>query len=165
MSLNPPQSEREEEREDTKMHCDLSVAIVAARYNSEWVELLLNHTVESLKTSGFQSLQIDRVPGSAELAYAASIIADKQSVDVIIVLGVVIAGATDHHSVIAYSNALTLNHISLQTKIPIINGVIVTTTEKEAEERCGPTINRGKEFAQAALEIAQLKNKWTQKNQ
>ena len=45
----------------------------------------------------------------------------------------VIAGATEHHSVIAYSNALALNQISLETKIPIINGVIVTATDKEAE--------------------------------
>lgn len=160
MSLNPPQSESNR----ATTHSDLSIALVVARYNSDCVEQLLSHTLDSLKASGIQSPIIERVPGSAELAYAASIIADQQSVDVILALGVVIAGATDHHSVIAHSNALALNQISLQTKIPIINGVIVTATEKAAEERCGLTINRGKEFAQAALEMAELKDKWTQKN-
>lgn len=161
MSLNPPQSENNRATTES----NLSIALVVARYNSGSVEQLLSHTLDNLKASGVHKLLIERVPGSAELAYAASIIAAQQSVDAIIALGVVIAGATEHHSVIAYSNALALNKISQQTKIPIINGVIVTATEEEAEERCGPTINRGKEFAQAALEMAELKDKWTQKNQ
>ena len=161
MSLNPPQP-----ASDLAIaHSDLSIALVVARYNSDWVEQLLCHTVEGLKASGLEHPLIERVPGSAELACATSIIAREQSIDAIIALGVVIAGATEHHSVIAYSNALALNQISLETKIPIINGVIVTATDKEAEERCGPKINRGKEFAQAALEMAEFKNKWIQKNQ
>lgn len=161
MSLNPPPPESN--RSATRS--DLSIALVVARYNPDPVEQLLSHTLESLRASGIQNILIERVPGSAELSYAASIIAEQQTVDAIIALGVVIAGATEHHSVIAHSNALTLNQILLKTQIPIINGVIVTATKKEAEDRCGSTINRGKEFAQAAIEMAQLKDKWTQKNQ
>ncbi|MAH40126.1 MAG: 6,7-dimethyl-8-ribityllumazine synthase [Puniceicoccaceae bacterium] len=161
MSLNPPQPSSDREI----VQNNLSIALVVARYNLDRVEELLYHTVEGLKATGHEQPLIARVPGSTELAYATSIIARKQSIDVIIALGVVIAGATEHHSVIAYSNALALNQISLETKIPIINGVIVTATDKEAEERCGPKINRGKEFAQAALEMAEFKNKWTQKTQ
>jgi len=35
----------------------------------------------------------------------------------------------------------------------------------QAEDRAGETINRGKEFAQAALEMAQFTKKWKTTNQ
>ena len=91
-------------------------------------------------------------------------IESNHSLDALIVLGVIIAGETDHHSVIAYSGAQAINQIALDKNIPIINGVIVTNTQQEAEDRCGSKINRGKEFALAALEMAQLKEKWTKNN-
>ena len=58
-----------------------------------------------------------------------------------------------------------LNQISTEKNIPIINGVIVTNSQKEAEDRCGSKVNRGREFALAAIEMAQLKEKWTKNNQ
>ena len=99
------------------------------------------------------------------MPYAASLIEKSHSLDAIIALGVIIAGETDHHSVIAYSGAQALNQISTEKNIPIINGVIVTNTQKEAEDRCGSKVNRGREFALAAIEMAQLKEKWTKNNQ
>jgi 6,7-dimethyl-8-ribityllumazine synthase len=33
--------------------------------------------------------------------------------------------------------------------------------QAQAEARAGDEINRGKEFAQAALDMAKFKNKWT----
>lgn len=143
----------------------LSIAIVAARYNSKLVEALIDNTVNTLKASNIEPICLERVPGSAELPYAASLIESYHPLDAIIVLGVIIAGETEHHSIIAYSGAEAINQISLKKNIPIINGVIVTNTQQEAKDRCGSKINRGKEFALAALEMAQLKEKWTKKNQ
>jgi 6,7-dimethyl-8-ribityllumazine synthase len=39
----------------------------------------------------------------------------------------------------------------------VINGVIVADTRAQAEARCTGAINRGAEFALAALEMAALK--------
>jgi 6,7-dimethyl-8-ribityllumazine synthase len=158
MSFDPPVYN------STKPAEGLSIAIVAARYNTALVDALIEHTVKELKASGIEAINLDRVPGSAELPYAASLIEKNHTVDAIIILGVVIAGATDHHSVIAYSSAQAINQISLEKNIPIINGIIVTNSQQEAEDRCGSKINRGKEFALAAIEMAQLKEKWTKKN-
>lgn len=158
MSFDPPVYN------STKPTEGLSIAIVAARYNTALVDALIEHTVKELKASGIEAINLERVPGSAELAYAASLIEKNHTVDAIIILGVVIAGATDHHSVIAYSSAQAINQISLEKNIPIINGIIVTNSQQEAEDRCGLKINRGKEFALAAIEMAQLKEKWTKKN-
>ena len=159
MSLDPPAYQSE------KPSNTLSIAIVAARYNTILVEALIENTLNTLKEYDIEPICLERVPGSAELPYAASMIEKSHSLDAIIVLGVIIAGETDHHSVIAYSGAHVLNQISTKKNIPIINGVIVTNTQKEAEDRCGSKVNRGREFALAAIEMAQLKEKWTKNNQ
>ena len=158
MSFDPPAYESE------KPSNALSIAIVAARYNTILVEALIENTLNTLKEYDIEPICLERVPGSAELPYAASLIEKSHSLDAIIVLGVIIAGETDHHSVIAYSGAYALNQISTEKNTPIINGVIVTNSQKEAEDRCGSKVNRGREFAFAAIEMAQLKEKWTKNN-
>jgi len=47
--------------------------------------------------------------------------------------------------------------LSLATGTPVINGVIVANTLKQAEARCVGSLNRGAEFARATLEMAALK--------
>ena len=49
--------------------------------------------------------------------------------------------------------------------MPVINGILVVNNLAQAEARTGETINRGKEFAQAALEMAQFTKKWKTTNQ
>ena len=75
-------------------------AIVAARFNEALVDSLLSHACEALETSGARSPLIERTPGSNELPYAASLLARSDEFDAIIVIGLVIAGATKHHNVI-----------------------------------------------------------------
>ena len=157
MSFDPPVYQSENSSNA------LSIAIVAARYNTILVEALIENTLNTLKESDIEPICLERVPGSAELPYAASLIEKSHSLDAIIALGVIIAGETDHHSVIAYSGAQALNQISTKKNIPIINGVIVTNSQKEAEDRCGSKVNRGREFALAAIEMAQLKEKMDEK--
>ena len=50
-----------------------------------------------------------------------------------------------------------LQGIAVQTGVPVINGVIVTDTRAQAAARCLGRINRGAEFAAAALAMAALK--------
>jgi 6,7-dimethyl-8-ribityllumazine synthase len=44
---------------------------------------------------------------------------------------------------------------------PIINGIVVTDTLQDAEERITGKLDRGHEFAQAAIEMGNLQKKWT----
>jgi 6,7-dimethyl-8-ribityllumazine synthase len=142
---------------------ELKVAIIAARYNTEIVDSLLDNTVQALKSAGLENIKIERVPGSAELPMAAALIQKNCSPDAVIVLGVVIAGDTEHHNVIASTTANALTQVSINSDTPIINGILVTNTKQEAQDRSSKVINRGEEFAHAAIEMAQLKQKWTQK--
>jgi 6,7-dimethyl-8-ribityllumazine synthase len=103
---------------------------------------------------------VERVPGAAELPFAACLLADANDYDAIIVLGVVIAGDTNHHEIIGDSTAQALLDLSITKKTPMINGILVVNNLAQAEARAGEAINRGKEFAQAALEMAQFSKKW-----
>lgn len=135
-------------------------AIVAARYNEAFVDSLLREASASLEAAGAGTPLIERTPGSAELPFAASLLANSGQFDAIIVIGIVIAGDTNHHNIIGDSTAIALHNISIQSNLPIINGIIVVNNQEQAEARAGTAINRGKEFAEAALEMAAYSKKW-----
>jgi len=135
-------------------------AIVAARYNQALVDSLVAQATATLIAAGAADPLIERVPGAAELPYAAATLAAHIDLDAIIAIGVVIAGETNHHKVIGDSTAVALQSISLQQKMPVINGILVVNHRAQAEARVGTSINRGNEFAQAALEMAQFTHQW-----
>lgn len=141
-------------------------AIIAASYNQTLVDALVKHTTDTLTASSAPEPTFVRVPGSAELPYAASVLAERNEFDAIIAIGVVIAGDTNHHNIIGDSTALVLQDLSVKTGIPVINGILVVENLAQAEARAGTEINRGKEFADAALAMADFRKQWkTQNNQ
>ncbi|MFP4156990.1 MAG: 6,7-dimethyl-8-ribityllumazine synthase [Opitutales bacterium] len=141
---------------------DFRFAVVAASYNQRLVNALVERAVSTLETAGSATPCVERVPGSAELPYAASLIAANGGFDAVIVIGVVIAGDTSHHQIIGDSTASALQNLSLQSHVPIINGILVVENQQQAEARVGDSINRGREFAEAALAMAQFRKKWKQ---
>ena len=159
MSLNAPKQTA------VKNAGDINVAIIAARYNPQLVDALIKQVTRHLVKSGVKrsAVQLTRVPGSNELPIAAHFIAQqaKKQPDVIIALGVVIRGDTIHYELVSESATSGLQAASLANKLPIICGVVVTENEEQARARCLGKINRGAEFAQAALEMAALKKKFS----
>ncbi|MGB0744114.1 MAG: 6,7-dimethyl-8-ribityllumazine synthase [Opitutales bacterium] len=135
-------------------------AIVAARYNQALVDMLVREATNTLVAAGGQAPLVERSPGSNELPFAASLLAKSGHFDAIIAIGIVIAGATQHHHTIGESTATALHQLSIQTGTPIINGIIVVENHEQATARAGTKINRGKEFAEAALELAAFSKKW-----
>ena len=137
----------------------LRFAIVAARFNSRLVDGLMTQAISVLDAAGVapQDIEVARVPGSNEIPYAAAMLAKGGEFDAVIGLGLVLAGETPHHEVIADSTGQALQRIAIDTEIPVINGIVVVHTEAQAEERCLGRINRGREFGLAALEMAVLK--------
>lgn len=138
----------------------LRFAIAASRYNEILVDALVQQVSATLKTAAAPTPAIERVPGAAELPYAVRTLADHVLFDAIIALGVVIAGDTDHHLIIGNSTAAALQEINIQQEVPVINGILVVNTLAQAEARVSEPINRGKEFALAAIEMARFKKRW-----
>jgi 6,7-dimethyl-8-ribityllumazine synthase len=137
----------------------LKVAIVAACYNEVLVGALLEQVSAALLKAGVKKRNLDvrRVPGSNELPIACQLVAKKTKPDVVIALGVIIRGDTIHYELIATAATDALQRVALERRVPVINGIVVAETPAQAEERCTGAINRGAEFANAALAMAELK--------
>lgn len=140
-----------------------SIGIVAARYNPTLVDALLHQVFEQMRAAGVKEkkLRIYRVPGSNELPSAAQMIALSSKPDAIVALGVIIRGDTKHYELVADAASQGLMRVALDSRIPVINGVVVAENQKQAEDRCLGKINRGAEFARAALEMAELKRRFS----
>jgi 6,7-dimethyl-8-ribityllumazine synthase len=136
-----------------------TVGVVAARYNPRLVEALLAQVTRGLRAAGVKEkrLHIVRVPGSNELPSAAQLLLRRHRCDVVVALGVIIRGGTLHYELVAQAATDGLLRVSLDARVPVITGVVVAENQKQAEERCLGEIDRGAEFARAALEMAALK--------
>jgi 6,7-dimethyl-8-ribityllumazine synthase len=133
-------------------------AIVAARYNAEFVDAMLRAAREELLRAGAH-VRIVRVPGAFEIPVAVSRLAQSKSrrYDAIICLGVIFQGETSHAQHIGWGVTHALAQIQVLQKIPVIHGVFVFEKVKHARVRClGKKHNRGTEAAQTALEMARV---------
>ena len=135
------------------------IAIAAARFNERLVEALLLRVRRRLSAAGVRgrNVTVVRVPGSNELPLAARMLADRRRPDAVIALGVIIRGGTIHYELIANAAAGGLMDVSLSARVPVINGVIVAENAAQARARCQGRIDRGAEFADAAVSMAALR--------
>jgi len=137
----------------------LRIGIVAARFNQPLVDALLARVQAGLTAAGVlaKNISVVRVPGSHEVPWAVQALTRGR--DGVIGLGVLIGGDTNHHEMVGQSVSHALQRVALDSGVPVINGVIVVNTLAQARARCAGRINRGAEFAQAALEMAALKRR------
>ena len=131
-------------------------AIVASRFNKKYVDALVRDATNTLTNNGVdaRNIRLVRVPGAGEIPHICNMLAETNEYDAIIALGVVIAGDTPHHLVIAHSTANALQQIAVETTVPMINGIVVTENDEQAKARTVGEIARGTEFAECAMEMA-----------
>jgi 6,7-dimethyl-8-ribityllumazine synthase len=136
----------------------LRFGIVAARFNQDLVDTLLARLTDALRAAGVKpaSVRVERVPGSHEVPWGIARFAARGRYDCLIALGVLIGGDTNHHEMVGQSVSHALQRVAVDRDVPVINGVIVTDTLEQAKARCTGRINRGAEFAHAALTMADL---------
>lgn len=139
----------------------LSVGIVAARYNPRLVQALLDQVVAGLRAAGVKERRIEvvRVPGSNELPVAAQLLLRRRRFDAVVALGVVIRGDTIHYELVAEAASQGLQRVALDARVPVVAGLVVAENAAQAEDRCLGRVDRGAEFARAALEMAALRRK------
>ncbi len=133
--------------------------IVCSRFNEFFVSKLLDGAIDTITRHGGKAddISVAWVPGSAELPLAAATLASAKKHDALIALGVVIQGATPHASHIATEVGRSLGKISLDSGMPVINGLVTANNIEQAIERSGTKAgNRGAAAALAAIEMANL---------
>ncbi|WFD05985.1 6,7-dimethyl-8-ribityllumazine synthase [Malassezia vespertilionis] len=157
----------------------LRIGIVHARWNIEVIESLVKGALESIAKAGVPSecVLIESVPGTWELPIGTqqyvqhtadhSMIAS-QAVDAVLSIGCVIKGSTMHFEYICDAALHGLMRIGLETKVPVILGVLTVLSEDQALERAGigrqgkAGHNHALDWGFAAVEMA-LKNRKQQK--
>ncbi len=138
-----------------------SFIIVASQFNGEYVQGLINHATEELRAlSPGATISLQRVPGAFEIPIVVRELASQKKADAIIAVAVILKGKTGHASNLSRSVTDALQRIAVDYGVPVINAVLSLDNESQARERClKDKINRGKEAARAAVEIAGVMSK------
>ncbi len=134
-------------------------ALVVGRFNDFITNRLLEGAVDALARSGAedQDIEIVKVPGAFEIPLIAKKMAEKEKYDAIVCLGAVIRGATPHFDYVSAEVTKGIAMVSLESKIPVIFGIVTTDTIEQAIERAGTKAgNKGWSAAMAAIEMANL---------
>ena len=137
----------------------LKVGVVVSRFNSFLTEQLVKGAVDAFVRLGGdeKNLVLVRVPGAYEIPLAAQTLARKKGVDAIVALGAVVQGATAHADLINETTARAFSQISLETGVPVLDGVVSAENLEQAVERCGTKQgNKGFSAMQSAVEMANV---------
>ncbi|DAB26336.1 MAG TPA: 6,7-dimethyl-8-ribityllumazine synthase [Candidatus Limenecus avicola] len=133
--------------------------IIISRFNEFIGSKLLSGAIDELVRHGIKEETIDIIwtPGAFEIPVIAKKAAKTGKYDAIITLGAVIKGATGHYDFVAAEVSKGIAHVSLETGVPVIFGVLTTDNLEQAIERAGTKAgNKGSEAAKAAIEMANL---------
>jgi 6,7-dimethyl-8-ribityllumazine synthase len=137
-------------------------AIVVAEWNDEITEKLFEGAYQTLLQYGALAQNIERgnVPGSFELTLGAHWYAQREDIDAVIAIGVVIQGETKHNDYINHAVAQGITNISIQNSKPVIFGVLTPNNMQQAIDRAGGVHgNKGDEAAMTAIKMVGLKDK------
>ena len=140
----------------------LKVALVASRFNSFLVEQLVKGAVDAFVRLGGDKagLVLVRVPGAYEIPVVAKKLAASKKYDAVACLGAVVQGATAHAALINETTARAFSEISLETGVPVADGIVAAENLEQAVERCGTKQgNKGFSAMQAAIETANVAKK------
>jgi len=141
-----------------KLGADISIAVVAARFNRFIVDQLLVGAQDALDRRGVAASRqaLVWVPGAFELPLVADQLASSGKYDAVIALGAVIRGGTPHFDFVAGECASGLMRVSLDHGIPVIFGVLTTDSVEQALERAGTGEgNKGFDCAVTAIEMVE----------
>ncbi len=143
---------------------DTRIAIVASKYNAQYVDGMLRGAEAVLAKAKGVSVQVVRVPGAFEIPVVAATLASGKATrpSAVICIGVILRGETTHAQHIGEAVSQALAHIQVQSRVPVIHEVLLLENEEQAKVRClDPRHNRGAEAAYTALEMARTMQRLT----
>ena len=133
-----------------------TIAVVAAEWNSEVTDAMLDGAVSTLRQNGVrpENIRTYRVPGTYELTYAADTLSELDAIDAVICIGCVIQGETRHFEFICQAVAQGITNVALKHERPVIFSVLTCDTMEQALDRAGGRHgNKGVEGAVTALKM------------
>ena len=137
----------------------LNIIVIRTGWNEKVVDPLVQGCVDELKASGVSKADVVEVPGAYELPFACQTVIENRNPDAVIAIGCLIKGSTMHFEYICDAVSHGLMRVGLDTKTPVIFGVLTCLTEEQALQRAGvvPGMhNHGPEWAAAAIRMVKL---------
>ena len=131
----------------------LHIGIVQARFNEDITNALAKACIEELETLGVTSIDHVMVPGALEVPVALQAMAERAEYDALIALGCIIRGETYHFELVSNESASGIMRISIESGLPIANGVLTCDTDEQAQVRVQI---KGADCAKAVIEMANL---------
>jgi len=134
-------------------------ALVVSRFNDFITDRLVAGAIDALVRCGAKDDGIDlvKVPGSFEIPLVARKMAEKGVYHAVVCLGAVIRGDTPHFDFVGTEVSKGIALASMETKVPVLFGIITADTLEQAIERAGTKAgNKGWHAAMAAVEMANL---------
>jgi len=133
----------------------LRIGIVRSRFNERLGLAMLAACRARLLELGVQDSEVTvvAVPGALEVPLALQRLAGLERIDALIALGAVIRGDTYHFEIVSNESASGITAVTLDTGIPVANGILTANTEAQADERAA---QKGRECAEVAVEMANL---------
>ncbi|APB98110.1 6,7-dimethyl-8-ribityllumazine synthase [Polynucleobacter asymbioticus] len=134
---------------------DLRIGIVQARFNEEHCVALSTACITELLALGVTQADIKlvTVPGALEIPFALQKLAATGEFDGLVALGTVIRGETYHFELVSNESAAGITRISIDSGLPIANGVLTCETDEQASVRVNL---KGADCAKAVVEMANL---------
>ena len=134
--------------------------IVVSEWNSQITDGLLSGALATLSDCGVDALNIKtiHVPGSFELIFGAKKM-QEQHVDVVIAIGSVIKGETQHFDFVCDGVTLGIKDLNVLNDIPVVFCVLTDNNLQQSIDRSGGKHgNKGVEAAITAIKMVQLNN-------
>ena len=134
---------------------DLCIGIVQSRFNEDICQKMLAACLSELEILGVseEDISLVTVPGALEIPLALQKLAETGTFDALIAIGTVIRGETYHFDIVSNESAAGITRVSLDHDVPIVNSILTTYTNDQAEARM---IEKGTEAARVAVEMANL---------
>jgi 6,7-dimethyl-8-ribityllumazine synthase len=145
--------------EGTLLGDGLKFGVVVSRFNEVITNRLLSGAKDAFLRHGVKETNVDVAlcPGCMEIPLVAKKLAEAGGYDAIVCLGAVIRGGTPHFEYVSSEVNRGISRVSLDTGVPVIQGIITADTLEQAIERAGAKEgNKGFAAAQSAIEMANL---------
>ena len=131
------------------------IYIVASVFYEELIDQMIKGATE--ENNGMNDLNIIKVPGAFEIPGMVNCVIENQNPDLVIALGVLIKGESDHFEYISLSVSNSISRLSIKNTIPIIFGVLTVHNMEQAIERAYVSKkNKGGEAMKTGLEMLRL---------
>ena len=135
--------------------------LVVSEWNSEITDKLLKGVLKTLTNCKVldSNVIINYVPGSFELIFGSKKMQEQQ-VDVVIAIGSVIKGETQHFNFVCDAVTQGIKDLNVLNNIPVIFCVLTDNSIQQSIDRSGGKYgNKGVEAAITAIKMAYLNSK------